>query len=195
MRCLRCRRAASVCYCPHLTPIVSRTRVVFLQHPKERRVAIGTARLAHLALPNSELHVGFAFGDHPVAAKLAAGAALLFPGPGALDPAALPAGPPRTLVVIDGTWSQARKLLGANPALAVLPRIGLVPAQPSRYRIRREPAAHCLSTVEAVVETLGRLECDGTRFLPVLRAFEYLVATQIACAAEHAAPHWHRRAP
>ena len=156
-------------------------------------MAIGTTRLAHLALPNSELHVGFAFGDHPVSAKLMAGAALLFPGEGALDPTALPAGPPRTLVFIDGTWSQARKLLVANPALAALPRIGLAPTQPSRYRIRREPAAHCLSTVEAVVETLGRLERDGARFLPVLRAFEYLVATQIACAAEHSAPHWHRR--
>jgi DTW domain-containing protein YfiP len=190
MRCLRCRRAESVCYCAYLVPIASRTRVVFLQHPKECRVAIGTARLAHLALPNSELHIGLAFGD-PVSARLTDDAALLFPGDGALDPAAL-VELPGTLVVLDGTWSQARKLLVANPSLAALPRIGLVPTRPSRYTIRREPAAHCLSTVEAVVETLGRLERDDARFLPMLRAFEHLVATQIACA-DRASPHWHRR--
>jgi DTW domain-containing protein YfiP len=193
VRCRRCRRAASVCYCAHLATIESRTHVVFLQHPKERRVAIGTARLAHLALPNSELHIGLAFADHPVSARLTAGAALLFPGDDALDPATLSHCLPRTLVVLDGTWSQARKLLGFNPALRALPRIGLVPTRPSRYAIRREPAAHCLSTVEAVVETLGRLEGDATRFLPVLHAFDHLVATQVVCAAERSAPHWHRR--
>jgi DTW domain-containing protein YfiP len=193
VRCLRCRRAASVCYCAYVTPIASRTRVVFLQHPKERRVAIGTARLAHLALPNSELHIGLAFADHPVSARLATDAALLFPGDGAVDPTALPVGSPRSLIVLDGTWSQARKLLTFTPALATLPRIALAPTRPSRYTIRREPAAHCLSTVEAVVETLGRLERDDTRFLPLLRAFDYLVATQIDCAARHASPHFHRR--
>ena len=193
MRCLRCRRAASVCYCAHLTPIASRTRVVFLQHPKERRVAIGTARLAHLALPNSELHIGLAFADHRVAARLATDAALLFPGDGAIDPTTLGVETPQTLVVLDGTWSQARKLLTFNPALATLPRIGLAPTRPSRYTIRREPAPHCLSTVEAVVETLGCLEGDDARFRPMLRAFDYMVATQIDCAAQHASPHFHRR--
>lgn len=155
-------------------------------------MAIGTARLAHLGLPNSELHIGLAFDEHPVSARLAADAVLLFPGDGAADPTTLSNALPRTLVVVDGTWSQARKLLAMNPMLAALPRIGLVPTRPSRYAIRREPAAHCLSTVEAVVETLGRLEGDQAKFLPVLFAFDYLVATQIACA-DRATPHWHRR--
>ena len=46
--CPRCRRPASYCYCAHLTPIASRTRVVFLQHPREHRMPIGTARMTHL---------------------------------------------------------------------------------------------------------------------------------------------------
>ena len=41
-----------------LAPIASATRVVFLQHPRESRVAIGTCRMAHLALAGSELHRG-----------------------------------------------------------------------------------------------------------------------------------------
>jgi DTW domain-containing protein YfiP len=40
--------------------------VLLLQHPKERRVGVGTARMAHLALPNSELRVGLDFSADPV---------------------------------------------------------------------------------------------------------------------------------
>ncbi|MFN7134575.1 MAG: DTW domain-containing protein, partial [Myxococcales bacterium] len=70
--CARCRRPQSVCYCTHLSPLSSRTRVVFLQHPREGKVAIGTARMAHLALPNSELHQGVDFSAHPRLQALAA---------------------------------------------------------------------------------------------------------------------------
>src|SRR5262245_49621410 len=192
VRCLRCHRPVAACYCGHLRPIATATRVVFLQHARERRVAIGTGRMAHLALPNSELHVGLRFDeDTRVAALFSARSAVLFPGREAVEPETLRGDPPQTLVVIDGTWIEARKLLARNPALAALPRIGLVPAEPGRYRIRRAPAAHCLSTIEAVVETLGRLEGDRRRFHPMLRAFEHLVAMQIGCAAAHARPYWH----
>jgi hypothetical protein len=38
--------------------------VVFLQHPRESRVAIGTARIAQLGLTRSELHEGISFTDN-----------------------------------------------------------------------------------------------------------------------------------
>ncbi len=181
--CQRCRRPAASCYCAHLVPTPSSTRVIFLQHPRERRVAIGTARMAHLGLLNSELHVGVDFDEHPRVRALASppgdGAVVLFPAPDALEPEALPAGPPHTLIVIDGTWIQARKMLARNATLRAFPRIGFVPRQPGRYRIRREPAPHCLSTIEAVVEVLGRVEQDPARFRPLLRAFEHMVETHI----------------
>jgi DTW domain-containing protein YfiP len=56
--CARCRRPESVCYCAHLVSLPTRTRVLLLQHPRERHVPIGTARLAHLCLPGSELSLG-----------------------------------------------------------------------------------------------------------------------------------------
>ena len=62
--CARCGRPQVVCVCSHVTPLSTRTRVVLLQHPREHRVGIGTARLAHLSLPASSLHVGLDFdGD------------------------------------------------------------------------------------------------------------------------------------
>ena len=138
--------------------------------------------MAHLSLPNSELHLGVSFEEHPRVRALCAesGTALLFPGEGARDPATLRGRPPRTVIVVDGTWSQARKVLKQNPFLQSLPRIGLSPVLPSNYRIRAEPSAECLSTIEALVHLLGGLEGAPERFLPVLEAFDRMIDLQIA---------------
>lgn len=224
--CSLCRRPRVVCYCAHLVPLPTRTRVVILQHPREARVPIGTARMAHLMLPNSELihpltwHPGgFAegqpegrgvfFGETPWArhgrrSAEAAGAepeagesvALLFPGPGACDPAQLPQGAVKTLVVIDGTWAQARKVLSQNPSLQRLPRLGITPTRPGNYRIRREPAAECLATIEALAQALGVLEGEPQRFAGMLAAFTYMVDQQLALAAARTDPprRWKTRA-
>src|SRR3954464_6905658 len=82
--CARCRRPARVCYCAALPSLVTRTRVVILQHPRERTVAIGTARMATLCRPEATLHVGMRWGDSaPLAHALADPARppiLLYPG-------------------------------------------------------------------------------------------------------------------
>ncbi|HVV49570.1 MAG TPA: tRNA-uridine aminocarboxypropyltransferase, partial [Polyangia bacterium] len=165
----------------------TRTRVVLLQHPRERHVPIGTARLAHLCLPGSELHVGVDFDDDRQVRAALAGqdarpAYLLFPGPRALDLATARPPGPITLVVVDGTWWQARKLLKRNAALRALPQLRFTPSAPSNYRIRREPADHCVATVEALALTLGALEGDAARFAGLLRPFEAMIDTQLRYA-------------
>lgn len=169
----------------------TRTHVVLLQHMRERKVAIGTARIAHLALEGSELFVGVDFSANRRIQSLAAArdgsVAVLFPGEGAAPAAAL-AGKLETLIVVDGTWSLARKLLRVNPALQALPRIGLTPARAGNYRIRKEPAAHCLSTVEAVAQVLSELEGEPARFEAMLAAFDKMVDRQIACHAVRQGP-------
>ncbi|MFY0565372.1 tRNA-uridine aminocarboxypropyltransferase [Archangium lansingense] len=182
--CLRCLRPQSTCYCARVPQVDSRTRVVFLQHPRERRVAIGTARMAHLSLPNSELYVGVDFSGHARLEALAAHperVAVLFPGEEAIPLEEARLNPPETLIVVDGTWPLARKVVKTNPLLAALPRIGFVPRRPSNYRIRAEPAEHCVSTIEAVVEVLGALEGDQERFDTLLQPFEFMVDTQLDC--------------
>src|SRR6185295_13442341 len=64
--CARCMRPVAVCYCAHLQVMPTRTRVLLLQHPREQRMAIGTARMAHLSLPGSALRVGTDFSADPV---------------------------------------------------------------------------------------------------------------------------------
>lgn len=185
--CPNCRRPASVCYCEYLTRIDTHTRVLLLQHPRERDMAIGTARMANLCLPNSELLVGFNWEQsRSLARELAEPtrqAALLYPGPDAqtLDSAAF--GRPLTLVVVDGTWANTRKMVQQNPVLARLPRVTFQPDRPSEYRIRREPAAQCVSTIEALMYVLGTIEGDSKRFDGLLKPFRKMVDMQLACKA------------
>ena len=193
--CERCFRPRTVCFCAGLVPIATKTRVVILQHPRERDVGIGTARLARLGLAGSVLRRDVDFSDDPVVREvLAAGNAyLLFPGPHAIDveSAAFPS--PITLVVLDGTWWQAHKLLHANPALAALPRLRLSPRAPSLYgEIRREPASHCVATIEAIAHVLGYLEKDRERFAEFLRPMAAMVERQLYFATE-VASNRHRR--
>ena len=187
--CGRCWRPVSACWCAALEPLPVRTRVVFLQHPRESRVSIGTARIAHLGLAGSELYEGVEFAGHPrIEAWLAEeGTALLFPGEGAVAPDALER-PPKALIVIDGTWPQARKMIRLNPQLRSLPRIGFMPRKPGNYRIRREPAQHCVATVEAVVEVLAAFERDEARFAPLIQAFDSMVERQLAATASRTEP-------
>lgn len=196
--CWRCGRPSSVCLCPHIREVETRTRVVILQHPRERSVPINTARLAEVGLTNAERLVGVEFDERELARALSGGAPpiLLFPGPEARPLAEARRHGPVTLVVLDGTWWQAQKLLKTNPSLAHLPRYRLNPAEPSRYRIRRAPSAECISTIEAIVEALTVLEGDECPARALLAPFDALVEQQLTFKVERAERrHWKRPRP
>lgn len=198
--CARCRRPEIVCYCAHITPIETATHVVLLQHPRERDVPIGTARMASLCLPNSEIHVGVRWRGSATLARALSDptrpAVLLYPGEGAIDVVRDPPKGPVTLVVVDGTWWQTKKVVRENPELAALPRYAFTPPSPSEYRIRREPNETCVSTIEALVHVLGALEGDPERFRALLAPFRAMVEAQLACAERFQGGRLrHKRAP
>lgn len=181
-RCERCQRPLEHCLCSLIPRLDSRTRVLLLQHPSESSHALNTARLAALGLVNAQLRVGEVFDD--LDALLDAPgyrAALLFPGEQARALTAYDTADstPLLLVVPDGTWRKARKLLYLNPRLEALPRVTLGQVTASRYRLRKAPAAGALSTLEAVVQGLEALEGVG-QFAALLRPFEALIEGQIA---------------
>lgn len=174
--------------------MVTRTRIVLLMHPKEhRRVKCNTGRLTHLNLAASEIVPGLRFDDHPRVRALiddpANLAVLLYPGKDALvlgrDPLPAAGSTGRRLVVflIDATWHDARAVARQNPGLLALPRVALRPRAPSRYRIKRQPAAWCLSTLEAVHELLLCLEAAGLDDYPdkrrLLAAFDAMQDYQV----------------
>jgi DTW domain-containing protein YfiP len=159
--------------------------VLLLQHPSEVNHALNTARLAALGLNNAELVVGEVFDDlSALLNQPGYQARLLFPADDAQPLQAYTASEePLLLVVPDGTWRKARKLLHLNPLLAALPRVTLAEGGVSRYRLRKSPGPGALSTVEAIVQALQTLEAPTT-FEPLLKPFEALIEGQIAAMGE-----------
>lgn len=145
---------------------------MIVRHHLEMFRASNTGRLAHFALPNSEL---LDHGGERGAAKLPAldGMWLLFPeGPVAEAPL-VPA--PRALVVLDATWSQARRMYRKLSALRGLPLLRL-PEQPMpAARLRESPAPGKVSTIEAIARALRLLEGEAAA-APLERLFELAVA-------------------
>ncbi|MBC7369847.1 MAG: DTW domain-containing protein, partial [Undibacterium sp.] len=99
LTCYRCFWPQALCWCASITPMPTRTRFVFLMHPKEfKHEKAGTGRLTHLCLADSEIHMGLNFDTHEAVQELIADPAnfpvLVYPGPtarnlttGALAPA------------------------------------------------------------------------------------------------------------
>jgi hypothetical protein len=136
--------------------------------------------MVHRALRNSTLLVGHTPG---LAARLdlKPRAGLLYPGAAAtlLDDLP-PSERPEQLIVVDGTWHHAKTMVRDITALRGVPRYRLAPAEPSRYRIRREPSAMLLSTVEATVAALRALEPETRGLDHLLAAFNRMIERQLA---------------
>lgn len=178
--CPRCCRPLDHCLCTLIPSLPSRTRVLILQHPDEVRHALNTARLAALGLQNAELKVGEHFPDLQQWLSDEYRICLLFPGD---DAQVLPLNSaedlrPLLLVVPDGTWRKARKLIYLNPLLAELPRVSLPVGLKSRYRLRKAPGEGALATIEAIVTALDLQEAPA-RFDALLRPFDALIEGQI----------------
>jgi hypothetical protein len=63
------------------------------------------------------------------------------------------------VVLLDGSWSEAKTLWWRNPWLLRLRRLVLNPPHPSRFgRVRREPRREALSTLEAAALLLKQLD-------------------------------------
>lgn len=193
--CYRCHKPRVTCICDYISPVNNTTKVWLVQHPRERFHPIGTARIARLGLSNfSQTITHTARDDAPK--HLPADAVLLFPGKDVPTLAELaPAERPSTLVAIDGTWHHARTMFRDNKWLHKLPRYGLVPTAPSRYRLREEPAVHCLSTIEAIVQALSVLEPDTANLDGLLRSFETMIDEQLAIIQQRSAGHRTRKSP
>src|SRR6202008_4532936 len=88
--CYRCFWPKPLCWCDSIVPMATRTRFVFLMHPKEyKQEKAATGRLTHLCLPHSTLHMGIEFDrDETVQGILNDPrnfCVLLYPGPQALN--------------------------------------------------------------------------------------------------------------
>jgi DTW domain-containing protein YfiP len=180
--CPHCQKPQPLCICDSVTPIESRIALLILQHPQEQDRALGTARLAARHFENAVVKIGLSWPSlakalgRPVAdpsrwAVLYLGSAkvaeldtkadiVAIDRKGAVEPDQHGIlGRLEGVVLLDGTWSQAKALWWRNPWMLKCQRVILGPKRPSRYgALRREPRREGLSTIEAAGMLLGALE-------------------------------------
>jgi len=153
---------------------------VIVQHVRERGHPFNTARMVHKALNHCKMFCGSNDSLAKAAFPLSPDAGLLFPSNAARTlTELLPHETPKQLVIIDGTWSQARTMLRDLVQLNELPHYKLAPTQPGQYRIRLEPTETSLSTVEAVAQALKEIEPETSGLDELLVAFERMVQRQL----------------
>lgn len=197
--CPRCLKAVELCVCATIEPIANRVFVLMLQHPQEQDRDLGTARLAFLHFKNAAFKVGLSWPNlskalgRPVSdpkrwGVLYLGPAVLPPEAaghdilvldrkGALDPAQDKAlAELEGIVLLDGTWSQAKALWWRNAWLLKLRRVVLDPKVPSRYgKLRKEPRRESVSTLEATAILMSRLEARPDLQPRMIACFEALL--------------------
>ncbi|MBX7136513.1 MAG: DTW domain-containing protein [Oligoflexia bacterium] len=178
--CERCLKPQRLCVCEFLPQIETSTRVLILQHPQEPDVELGTAKIAALSLVQAKLAIGLSWPNLKKAwgaevnpkdwLVLHLGSIRLPQNISDVLVCVSAKGHPLEdskkrlsactgLVVLDGTWSQAKTLWWRNAWLTKLQRAVLNPSRPSLYgKLRREPKRQGLSTLESIGLSLAALE-------------------------------------
>lgn len=195
--CYKCFRPMKLCLCSDIDAFDTRTRFVILMHPKEaRKVRLGTGYLTHLCLENSEIRVGVDFTEDERVNDMIAcpdfNSVLLYPQEDSIEigeyhfPHSIPAKLKPLAFVIDASWTLARKMIKLSVNLQNLPKIHFSPQEPSRYIIKKQPHASCLSTIESVYALLQELnkrgieECHG-KHESLLICLDRMCHRQITC--------------
>ena len=183
--CWLCFKPVVACICNLVAPVANRTAVTILQHRRERFHPVGTSRIARLGLKRVRVEPCWPRSDlASLVARLPQRAALLYPSAGARDLSTLtPEEHPRHLIVLDGTWPQAKKIYNGQPWLQAMPHLRLRPKRMSGYGdVRRQPRQGCLATIEAIVEALRLLEPETRGFDGLLGVFASMVERQASFA-------------
>lgn len=196
--CTTCLKPQHLCICEAVEPIQTDVFLLILQHPQEKREALGTAQIAHLQFPNSALKVGLSWSnlkrilgrevDYKRWGVLYLGPAKAegvkpMPEVAVVDKAGVPQKDSDAVladlegvIVLDGTWSQAKTLWWRNAWLLKCRRIVLNPQFRSLYgQARKEPRRDSVSTLEAGAFLLSRLEGDAAIMDRAMKPFSLLL--------------------
>jgi len=196
--CPRCGKPQSLCVCDGVVPLANRIELLILQHPQEQDRALGTARLTALHLQRATIRIGLSWPTlakalgRPVDPKrwavlyrgsLSAGGLPRERELVAIDAKGAPCDDQQRVldaiegvVLLDGSWSQAKTLWWRNPWVLKCRRLALNPKQPSRYgKLRREPRREGLSTLEAAALVLSRLGGQPEIETALLKSFSALL--------------------
>ena len=182
-RCPRCSFPRELCLCAEVRPAATRVAITVVRHQAELSKTSNTARWAALALPGLTL-LDYAATPAPFDASALRldGACLLFPAP---NETPLPEPLPARLVLCDGTWQQARRMLQRIPGLTGLPRLSLPAPGRDTRRLRRPLVAEGMSTLEALAAAL-MLFGEPAPAQELLRVNELALSRMVKLRGAHA---------
>ncbi len=163
--CPRCVLPLPICVCEVLPRVLATTEIILIRHVTELKLTHNTGRFAALALPNSRL-LSYGGGPSFDSAGLREPSTALLYCSGPARPVSFV---PRRLVVLDGSFRQARRMYKRVPALRELPELTLPALAVAPTRLRQPPRPEGMSTIEAIAEALALLE--GPERAEPLRAF------------------------
>ena len=165
--CTACRLHQWQCVCPLAPRVATRTSLILIVHVHDLGRISNTARLLALAVRDATLlrHGAYPAPADP-ASHVPAGTTplVLYPGRGAkpLTPelvAALPS--PPALVVPDGNWKQAGRMVKRLPLLAGAVKVALPTRAFTGPALRRNRPGERMSTYEAVAQAFSVLEGEA----------------------------------
>lgn len=185
--CYTCFRPNTHCICENVDPFSAHTNFLLLQHPNEWRKYYSTAKLVKQMVTNSSLLRGVTFEEERLRNAIGSYAPyLLYPGAASVDCEQVELTDRNLIIVLDGTWDEAQKIVYRNSLLHDIPRISFRRALTSTYRIRKPPKGGYLSTVESVGHLLTlNAVCSGrSHMIPTYQKlfdlFNLMVERQLA---------------
>ncbi|XP_011356569.1 DTW domain-containing protein 2 isoform X1 [Pteropus vampyrus] len=193
--CSRCSRPQKVCLCPFLPvyPLHVSTHLYIIQHPAEENKVLRTVPLLTACLPQDKckVKIGRRFSEErdPELSTVCrkSGTLILYPGDEAanleefiLDSPIYPS----TIIIIDGTWSQAKDIFYKNSLFRLPKQVQLKTSISSQYVIRTQPTNRCLSTLECAAVALSILEKNSDIQETLLRPLQALCSFQLQHGAQ-----------
>lgn len=185
-RCPRCFLPTPLCLCAEVPSVSTRTELLVIRHHKESLKSTNTARMAALAMPRCRI-ISYGSPGEPFDASVleAPDTWLLFPH---TQKAPVPAGPPPArLIILDGSWGQARRMVQRVPALRRLPGLKLPPPPPYTRRLRRSPHPDAMSTMEAIAGAVAHLEGEDVA-VPLYALYELMIDRVMMSRGQMAMP-------
>lgn len=180
--CYSCFRPEGYCVCNLITPFTAHTNFLILQHPHERRKYHSSTKLVLSAIKNSKLLRGITFDPKEIQTTvLGETPYILYPSKDATDCKEVNLDENSTVIVIDGTWIEARKIMFRNPYLKSLPKLTFKEPIRSQYRIRRQPKEHCLSTLECIAHLLKQTShpSESEKYDSLFSGFDKMIEQQL----------------
>ncbi|TVP14557.1 tRNA-uridine aminocarboxypropyltransferase [Shewanella sp. KCT] len=182
--CPQCQYPVNACLCDSIRPLETRVELIVLQHPSEVSHAKNSVKLMQavmgeqLRLVVGETPEDFADLRGYLAAQ-SGPVCLLYPSETSQPLEASVQHHDAILLLLDGTWRKAYKLLQLNPWLLEFTGVHLDLDAPSKYTIRKAKRDDSLSTLEAAALAIETLE-PGCDVSPLHDALAALVEKRLA---------------